>query len=131
MVSIVLAALLAAAADQPVGPGVAEALARERAEAFRDVRYELAFVIPDDRRAPVLGRVVVRATLKAPHRIVLDFEQPRDHVQAVRVQGKSIAVAVENGHLIIPASETVGGENEIEVQFTEGDEALNSNDDFL
>src|SRR5687767_5862280 len=131
MVSIVLAALLAAAADQPVASGVAEALARERADAFRDVRYELAFVIPEDRRAAVLGRVVVRTTLKAPHRIVLDFEQPREHVQAVRAQGRPIAFSVENGHLIIPATETVGGENEIEVQFTAGDQALNRNDDFL
>ena len=125
MVTVVLAALLAAAADQPVGPGVAEALARERAETFRDVHYELAFVIPAERRTAVLGRVVVRTTLKSPHRIVLDFEQPREYVHAVRAHGRTIGFTVENGHLIIPAKETVAGENEIEVQFTAGDEALN------
>ncbi len=131
MVSVVLAAMLAAAPDQPVAPGVAEALARDRAEAFRDVRYELAFVIPSDRRTPILGRVVIRTTLKMPRRIVLDFEQSRDHVEAVRVHGRGIGFSIENGHLVIPASETVAGENEIEVQFTAGEEALNRNDEFL
>ena len=125
-----LAAFLAAA-DQPAGPGVAETLARERAEAFRDVRYELAFVIPSDRQTPVLGRVVVRVTLRSPHRIVLDFEQPRDRIQSVKAHGRDIDFSVEQGHLVIPAGETVTGVNEIEVQFTAGDEALNRNDDFL
>ena len=131
MMSIVLAGLLAAAADQPVAPGVSETLARERVALLRDVRYELAFVIPPGRRTAVPGRVVVRASLRAPHRIVLDFEQPRDRVQTVRAHGRDIAFSLENGHLVIPARETVAGENEIEVQFTAGDEALNRNDDFL
>ena len=131
MVSIVLAALLAAAADQPVAAGVPEALARERADAFRNVRYELAFVIPEDRAEPVLGRVVIRTTLTTPRRIVLDFEQPRESVQAVRVHDRPIDFTIENGHLIVPASETVAGENAIEVQFIAGNEALNRNDDFL
>jgi aminopeptidase N len=131
MMSIVLAGLLAAAADQPVAPGVSETLARERVALLRDVRYELAFVIPPGRRTAVPGRVVVRASLRAPHRIVLDFEQPRDRVQTVRAHGRDIAFSLENGHLVIPAGETVAGENEIEVQFTAGDEALNRNDDFL
>jgi aminopeptidase N len=131
MMGVVLAALVAAAADQPVGPGIAESLARERVEALSNVRYELAFVIPPARQTAVLGRVVVRATLKAPHRIVLDFEQPRDHVQAVRVHGRAIGINYENGHLVIPADETVAGENQVEVQFTAGDEALNRNDEFL
>src|SRR5215213_1648893 len=114
MVSVMLAALLAAA-DQPVGPGIAETLARERADMFRDVRYELAFVIPADRQTPVLGRVVIRVTLRSPHRIVLDFEQPRDRIVTVTAGGRSVDFSVEQGHLVIPADDTVGGENEIEV----------------
>jgi aminopeptidase N len=131
MMGIVLAALLAAAADRPIGAGVPETLARERADALRDVRYELAFIVPPDRRTAVLGRVVVRATLRAPHRVVLDFEQPRDHIQAVKVRGREVGYSFDNGHLVIPASETVAGANEFEIQFAAGDEALNRNDDFL
>src|SRR3954465_6115317 len=131
MVGALLAVMLAAAADQPIGPGVSESIARERAEHFRNVRYELVFTIPADRRTPVEGRIVVRVSLAAPHRIALDFEQPRDHVQSVRVHGLDIGVSVENGHLIIPAVQTVAGENEIEIRFVAGDEALNRNEDFL
>jgi len=83
MVGALLAVMLASAADQPIGPGVSESIARERAEHFRNVRYELVFTIPADRRTPVEGRIVVRVSLAAPHRIALDFEQPRDHVQSV------------------------------------------------
>src|SRR4051812_43098367 len=131
MVGALLAVMLASAADQPIGPGVSESIARERAEHFRNVRYELVFTIPADRRTPVEGRIVVRVSLAAPHRIALDFEQPRDHVQSVRVHGLDIGVSVENGHLIIPAAQTVAGDNEIEIRFLAGDEALNRNDDFL
>ena len=131
MLGALAALMLVAAADQPVGPGVSEALARERAERFRNVRYELAFTIPASRQTPVTGRVTLRVTLDAPHRITLDFEQPRDHVQSVRVHGRDIGFSFENGHLIVPERETRTGENEIEIRFVAGDEALNRNDDFL
>ena len=67
------------------GRGIPETLARERAVAIGALRYELAFTIPDDPAQPVQGRVVLRFSLKAPHRIVLDFAQPRDRVRAVCV----------------------------------------------
>ena len=38
------------------GRGVSETLARERAAAVRDLKYELFFTIPADRQAPVRGR---------------------------------------------------------------------------
>ena len=132
MVSVVLAAVLARLRQiNPSGPVLRKRWLASVRKPLRDVRYELAFVIPSDRQTPVLGRVVVRATLTSPHRIVLDFEQPRDRVLAVKARGRGFGFSVENGHLVIPASETVAGENEIEVQFTAGDEALNRNDDFL
>jgi aminopeptidase N len=132
MVAAALAAVLALAVSQVlITPGVSEALARERAAELRDVRYELLFTIPADRRVPVTGRVVVRATLRAPSRIVLDFEQPRDHVASVVAGGREVPIALENGHLVIPESATAAGENAIEIRFTAGDEALNRNDEFL
>ena len=126
-----LVLMMIAAVEAPVAPGISETLARERAEHLRNVRYELAFTLPSDRRVPITGRVTVRVSLAAPHRIALDFEQPRDHVQSVRVHGRDIGFSFENGHLVIPATETTSGENEIEIRFVAGDEALNRNDDFL
>src|SRR4051812_34070939 len=114
MLGALAAVLLAAIVDAPVtpiGPGVSEALAREGAEVLGDVRSDLAVTIPSDRRQPVHGRVVVRATLDAPHRIVLDFDQPRDHVASVRVDGVEVPVTLENGHLVVADTATRRGEN--------------------
>src|SRR4051812_32092000 len=121
MVGALFAVMLAAAAEQPVAPGVSEALARERVEHLGNVRYELVFTIPADRHTPVTGRLNVRVTLDTAHRIAFDFEQPRDHIQSVRMHGRDIGFSFDDGHLIIPASETTPGDNEVEIHFAAGD----------
>ncbi|MEQ1573829.1 MAG: M1 family aminopeptidase [Vicinamibacterales bacterium] len=132
MMSLLLAAALAGpAAGDPPGRGISEALARERTSAIAAVRYELTFTIPTDRTAQVLGREVLRLSLKAPHRIVLDFLSARDRVRDVHVGGRDVAPLFGDDHLTIPAEATRAGENEIAVEFIAGDEALNRNDDFL
>ncbi len=134
MVSLLMAMSLLAAqgagAESP-GRGISEALAEERAAAIRDLRYDLSLAIPADRQQPVEGRVVVRLTLQAPHRLVLDFAQPRDRVRSVRAGGREVAPQFADGHIVIPAGETVAGANEIAIEFVAGDEALNRNDEFL
>ena len=122
-----LGALLRAAVDR----GISEALARERAAVLTGVRYELAFTVPADRQQPVLGRLVLRATMTGPHRIVIDFSAPRDRLRSVRVGDAEITPIYSEDHLIIPADATRAGENAIAIEFTAGDEALNRNDDFL
>jgi aminopeptidase N len=106
-------------------------LAQERAAAVRDLKYELSFVIPADRTAPVRGRVTVRLMLGAPHRLVFDFSQPPERLLAARAGGRAMTPDVTDGHIIVPAEMTVAGANRIEFEFTAGDEALNRNDDFL
>jgi len=123
--------LAAQAGGDPPGPGVPETLARERAAAIRDLRYELSFSIPEDRRAAISGRVVVRFTLAAPHRVVLDFAQPRDRVRSVRSGDRNVDFAFADGHLTIPAAVTRAGGNEFAIEFTAGDDSLNRNDEFL
>ncbi len=115
----------------PPGAGVSDVLARERAAAIRDLRYELSLTIPLARRDPVTGRVIVRLTLQNPHRIVLDFQQPRERVRSVTAGGRPVDAAIADGHIVVPASATVAGANEIAVEFVAGDEALNRNDEFL
>jgi|RhiMethySRZTD1v2_1073278.scaffolds.fasta_scaffold03387_17 aminopeptidase N len=115
----------------PVGPGVSEALARERAASIHDVRYDLRFVVPSARSEPVRGRATVRVTLNAPHRLVLDFAQPPDRVARVSINGRDAAAQHVDGHLIVPAALTKAGDNSVDVEFTSGDEALNRSDEFL
>ena len=69
--------------------------------------------------------------MAAPHRIVFDFEPPRDHVTGLRAAGHAVDATFADGHMIIPATATKAGENEIAIDFVAGDEALNRRDDFL
>ena len=111
--------------------GVSEALARDRAASISELHYTLSFNIPEHRADPVLGAVTIRFTLKTAGQVVLDFEQPRDHVQSVKVNDAAVEPAFVNGHIVIPAPATKAGENSIAIGFTSGDEALNRGDDFL
>ena len=125
---IVLAAALAAASvpDDP-GPGISEALARERAAVISDVHYDLAFSVPADRREPVQGREVVRFTLKAPHRVVLDIARPTERIRSIGIANKRITPWMGDEHIAIAAADTTAGLNEVTIEFVSGDEALNRN----
>ncbi len=132
MLSLLLATALASQPGaEPPGRGVSEALARERAGTIRSLRYELAFVVPADLREPLQGRVVLRFTLEAPHRVVIDFAEPRDRVRSVRAGGADVPVTFGNGHLTIPAQATRAGENEIAIDFVAGDDPFNRDQEFL
>ena len=128
---LVAAALAGASIPDDAGPGISEALARERAAVVSDVGYELTFAIPADRGVPVQGRELVRFSLKAPHRVVLDFARPRERIRRVQLGGRVITPAFGDEHLTIAAGDTTAGVNEVAIDFTAGDEALNRNDDFL
>ena len=133
MLAGLLAMTLAAAQGgaAPPEPGVPEALARQRSATITDLRYSITFTIPSDRATPVQGRSVARFRLTAPGRVVLDFAQPRARVLRVVTSFGTTPFTQQNGHLIIPPEFTRAGANEVDVEFTAGDEALNRNDEFL
>jgi aminopeptidase N len=120
-----------AAADRPIDTGVSQLLARERAATIRDLRYDLTFQVPASKADPVRGRVIVHLTLASSSRVVLDFAQPRQRVLSVTMAGADVAAEFLNGHIVVPASATRAGANQIEIEFIAGDDALNRNDEFL
>jgi aminopeptidase N len=122
---------LRAAPETAPGPGISEALAKDRAASISSLRYQLRFAIPERRTDAVHGQETVRFTLRAPRRVVLDFGQPREKLLSVRRAGQAVDFAFSDGHLIIPSRDTTAGENAIEVEFIAGDEALNRNDEFI
>ena len=132
MLTLLLATTLAAQTGaQPPERGVSEVSARERSDVIKALRYELAFIVPARRSDPVQGRAVIRFSLAAPHRIVLDFAQPRENVRSVRVAGRDVPFGFAQGHLTIAADATRMGENEFAIEFVAGDDSLNRNDEFL
>jgi len=126
---LLMAAL--AGAPQSVDRGVSEALARERAAALRDVRYDLAFSVPADRQQAVTGRLALRVTLAEPRPLILDFSAPTARIRSLTVGGVPVVPVYANDHVVIAAEATRAGVNVVEVEFIAGDEALNRNDDFL
>jgi aminopeptidase N len=112
--------------------GVPKALAEERARRIRDLRYDVKFVIPASRQAPIRGRVTTTFTLTdvgAP--VAFDFAQPSDHVLQVQANGAAVAPTVENGHIVVPRRTLVTGQNVVEIEFTAGEAPLNRNDEFM
>src|SRR5262245_53967139 len=100
MLSWLMAAAVAAA--PPPEPGISMALARSRASAIRDVRYEVDFRVTADRHQPVEGVVTIRFVLEVPTALVLDFAQPADRVRGIRVGGQTVKGTVAAGHIVLP-----------------------------
>jgi len=132
MLTLLLAgALIGQPGRETPGPGISDALARERAGTIGALRYELIFVVPDTTAEPVQGRAILRFTLKARQPVVLDFARPREAVRSVHADGRDVAFTLADGHLLIPADATRPGDNEFAIEFLAGDEPLNRNPEFL
>ena len=104
--AVLLAATKAALAP---GPGISEELANDRAATIAALHYDLEFQIPESKSEAVRGRETIRFTLRAPHPIVLDFDQPRNRVLGLSVAGQKVEFQFSGGHLIVPASATRTG----------------------
>ncbi|WP_456425197.1 M1 family aminopeptidase [Rhodocaloribacter sp.] len=114
------------------GPGVSWTLAEHRARTLSDVRYDVRLTIPAAREDSIAGETTIRFRLSDASRpLVLDFRPPARNVLGVYVDGQGIDYAVENDHLVIPATALVEGENTVAVRFVAGEGSLNRNDDFL
>jgi len=113
-------------------PGVARALAQERAGRVSDLRYELRLSIPPQKDQPISGRNVLKFRLaQADRPLALDFDPDRPQPLSVVSNGQPSETRSVNGHLIIPAERLVLGENVVEIEFTAGDGPLNRGDDML
>lgn len=127
-----LAAIACHRGSSPVVPGVTRALAERRASTISDIRYSLYFAVPESLTERVAGSVGIHFTLSdAGQPLVLDFTAPEGSVKAVQLNHESVAAAVRDGHVVIPARRLAAGENLIEIQFLAGDLSLNRNPDFL
>ena len=135
-VIMLFAVLLGCGLEEPAvpdtAPGVSWDLARHRAETISDVRYDIAFTIPDSLDEPIRGAETIRFHLSDPTQaLVIDFNQPADKVLAVRVDEDSVADEVVDGPVVVPASVLQAGENAVSIDFIAGESSLNRNPEFL
>ena len=113
-------------------PGIALALAEERAARLSNIRYDLAFAIPESASDPIAGTATIRFELKDVLRpVVLDFAPGADYLESVSLGGRAASYRAVNGHIVVPPRALTVGENVVEITFRAGDASLNRNADFL
>jgi len=113
--------------------GISETLAQERAARLSNVRYDLAFTIPQSRTQPVTGRALIRFTQPASAEpLILDYQpDAAGFLRVVEVNGRETPVRQVNGHIVVPAESLQDGENSVALDFNAGNGPLNRSDDFL
>jgi aminopeptidase N len=94
--------------------GIPQALARQRAAAVRDVRYDLTLdLTPLD---SAVGRVAVRFRRSGTGDAILDFRGRR--LTRALANGRPLpSAAARNGHIVVPAGLLRPGENALEFDF--------------
>ena len=144
---LAVAAVLAlgcTAGGPAVEDGVSLELAEYRAARVSDLRYDIEFIIPEQREEPVTGRETISFTLKKRAPLQLDFRQDAeavnslringqdgDAVWGLRINGRDCAADCRNEHIILDASLLRKGSNTVELAFIAGDRSLNRNDEYL
>jgi aminopeptidase N len=116
----------------PPDVGIPLTLARDRAARVSALKYSLALRVPPARSEPVRGRLAARFVLgDAATPLAFDFAQPADRLLSTAANGEAIEATVENGHIVIPRSALVEGENTVDFEFLAGDAPLNRSEDFF
>jgi aminopeptidase N len=112
--------------------GVSKFLAVYRNSTIKNVTYNLRLAIPEGKDNPIDGNVSVEFTLNSKRQpLLLDFRVPDDYLKSVSVNGREMAPAIADGHIIIPGKYLSKRYNVVSVGFRAGDMSLNRNDDYL
>ena len=135
--NLLLAAGLMACRQEPANltvmteTGVSWELAQFRKSTYWDVKYNLSFVIPENRQEAVTGvsEITWKQGRKEP--LIVDFRADSSQVISVLLNDQPVEYRVEKEHIIIPHSETWGGTNKVTIAFRASDQSLNRRDEFL
>ncbi|MBF4464972.1 M1 family aminopeptidase [Flavobacterium sp. LC2016-12] len=112
--------------------GVSEGLAHFRKQQISNVTYELSFEIPKEKSQDISSNLNINlnlADLNQP--LILDFKEKTQNIKSISVNGKSLGIVHQNGHIVIAASSLILGKNNVSISFSAGNLSLNRNDDFL
>ena len=114
-----------------VEEGVSLGLAEFRSRMLSEIRYDIAFSIPESLEERITGRETVSFSLKRRTAVQLDFREGREAVVSLKVNGKECTVDYRDEHIILPAGALRKGENKVDVEFIAGDRSLNRNEEYL
>lgn len=134
---LLLASLMFACNHTPktetlIEPGVSKSLADQRKADIEELSYRLHFDIPEKIDQPIEGAIQISFRWSGEGKdLVLDFKNSADQVTEVLVGYTEVPFTVESEHIIIPGSHFSNGNQEINIGFIAGEQALNRNEDFL
>ena len=112
--------------------GISKELAVYRKSQVVEASYDLSFAIPKEKESPILSQLLLKVEVSdARGPLYLDFNEKKENLKSVVVNGKAIEILHEKEHLIIPKEFLIKGNNTVEVSFIAGNLSLNRNDDFL
>jgi aminopeptidase N len=96
--------------------GIPRALAQERAARVSDLHYEVGYKLEAHASTTAATEKVRFQLTDASTRLLLDFRDGL--VSELRLNGTSIPVDIQHGHLVLPAASLRSGENVVEAKFT-------------
>ncbi len=102
-----------AGAGAPIG--IPHGLAMERAREVSDLRYRLAFHLTPH-ASSTQGHEEVSFQLERATPLLIDFREGT--ISKAVLNGRQVPTALENGHLLLPASALRGGENKLVMDFS-------------
>lgn len=113
--------------------GISQELAVSRAAIVGNITYDLTFNIPASKTEAVKGNATITFIYKGGKTdLQLDFQgAPSQFDGLCVVNGKQIAVAWQDEHILIPRKSLRRGKNIISMSFISGDKSLNRNADYL
>lgn len=112
--------------------GVSYTLAQARFAQISNLVYDFSFSIPEKKDDLISATVNIQFDLQsAQEKLILDFQQPADHIQMITVNQKQSVIQVENDHIIIPKSFLHIGTNTIHIAFIAGEMSMNRSEEYL
>ena len=83
--------------------GISKDLAVYRKSQVLNVSYDLSFEIPKEKELPIISQLALKVklgTIQEP--LYLDFNEKKENLKSVIVNGKMVVILHEKEHLIIP-----------------------------
>lgn len=112
--------------------GISLQLATYRKQQVSNVKYQLKFSIPKTKAETIPSHLKITATISdVKEDLILDFNEKKANIKAVKVNGNETKITYKNEHLIISKKQLIIGENSVEIDFIAGELSLNRNDEFL
>jgi aminopeptidase N len=106
----------AAAHSAEIPDGIPRALAQERAARVSDLHYELSYQLEAHAPTTAATEKVRFQLTDASTPLLLDFRD--GSVFELRLNGTSLPVEMQHGHLVLPVASLHAGENIVEAKFT-------------